>query len=751
MKKLLSSLTFLACLHPLSNLLAGEGHPVEKYNVVWTTPSEDYNGTMPIGNGDVAANVWVEPNGDLIFYVARGDAWSGGTGDGPELLKLGRVRVTLDPPLYKEGAEFRQELDLASGSITVEASMENQKRSIRFWIDANRPVVHVEIDSTVPCNASVALESWRAEGKNLLGGAQKDVIVPSNGETIRWYQRNVHSSYNDTLKVQHLEHLLGAFPDPLMNLTFGGLIVGDGMKAKDDQTLVTEKPMQRIHARIHAMTEQTETAEEWLANIELQRQEMESVSVEEAWPAHVAWWEAFWDRSYIHVSGTPDADRVAQAYQLQRWIQAGAGRGAYPIKFNGSLFTVDGLDARWAKPEGVYSGPDYRRWGGGYWWQNTRLVYWPMLYSGDYDQMLPLFKLYKDMLPLLRERTKHYYGHDGVFFSETSLLWGLNRNQDFGLNNPSFNNYCPYTRYEWQSGLELSAIMLDYYAHTGDDQFIKDTLLPIADEVLIFYDQHYKRNNRGKNGKLSIFPAQALETWHTAADPMPEVAGLHVVLDRLLALPKNLCSQEQQTRWERFKKEIPDIPTKQEGEIKWLEPARVYADKRNFENPELYAVFPYHVYGVGKADMEVAVETFKRRLFKGTGGWKQDAIQTAMLGMTDQAKEYVVESTTLENWKGKKDHPQCRFPAFWGPNADWIPDQDHASVFITALQRMLMLTDGKDIHLLPAWPDEWNVSFKLHAPYQTTVEGRVENGNVVDLKLTPGTRATDVINRKDSL
>ncbi len=37
------------------------------------------------------------------------------------------------------------------------------------------------------------------------------------------------------------------------------------------------------------------------------------------------------------------------------------------------------------------------------------------------------------------------------------------------------------------------------------------------------------------------------------------------------------------------------------------------------------------------------------------------------------------------------------------------------------------------------------LSFKLHAPYQTIVEGRVENGKVSDLKLTPESRRKDVI------
>jgi hypothetical protein len=55
-----------------------------------------------------------------------------------------------------------------------------------------------------------------------------------------------------------------------------------------------------------------------------------------------------------------------------------------------------------------------------------------------------------------------------------------------------------------------------------------------------------------------------------------------------------------------------------------------------------------------------------------------------------------------------------------------------------------MQCPGDKILLLPAWPKEWNVSFKLHAPKQTIVEGRVENGKIIDLKVTPENRRKDV-------
>ena len=55
-----------------------------------------------------------------------------------------------------------------------------------------------------------------------------------------------------------------------------------------------------------------------------------------------------------------------------------------------------------------------------------------------------------------------------------------------------------------------------------------------------------------------------------------------------------------------------------------------------------------------------------------------------------------------------------------------------------------MQTDGKRILLGPAWPREWACDFKLHAPYATTVEGRVEGGKVVVDRVTPESRRADV-------
>lgn len=61
----------------------------------------------------------------------------------------------------------------------------------------------------------------------------------------------------------------------------------------------------------------------------------------------------------------------------------------------------------------------------------------------------------------------------------------------------------------------------------------------------------------------------------------------------------------------------------------------------------------------------------------------------------------------------------------------------------TALQAMLLQCDDRKLFLCPAWPADWDVSFRLHAPYRTTIEGSVTNGEVA-YRVTPSDRAADV-------
>ena len=86
-----------------------------------------------------------------------------------------------------------------------------------------------------------------------------------------------------------------------------------------------------------------------------------------------------------------------------------------------------------------------------------------------------------------------------------------------------------------------------------------------------------------------------------------------------------------------------------------------------------------------------------------------------------------------------------RFPTWWGPGHDWVPDHNWGGSGMIGLQEMLMQTDHNTIHLFPAWPKDWDVSFKLHAPYNTIIEGELKEGKIISLQTFPKHREKDII------
>jgi len=141
---------------------------IEKYNVVWDTPSEGQQGSMPLGNGDIGLNVWAEKNGDLLFYVSKTDAWS----ENSRLLKLGRVRISFSSSPFKEGQPFYQKLDIYKGEILINSGKGSNELNLKIWVDANNPVVYVESESKKDIDIKVSLEIWRDKKKILPGRLQ---------------------------------------------------------------------------------------------------------------------------------------------------------------------------------------------------------------------------------------------------------------------------------------------------------------------------------------------------------------------------------------------------------------------------------------------------------------------------------------------------------------------------------------------------------------------------------------------------
>lgn len=740
-------------------------------NVIWNTPSRNSSESMPCGGGDIGMNIWVE-EGDILFYLSR----SGTFDENNCQLKQGRFRIRLFPNPFKDAKDFRQELKLKDGYVEVSAG----GTQIQFWADVYHPVVHVEITNAQPLRTEVSYENWRYKERMIRKGEGQQcsykwappkgavttadfVSLSSKRELpgmtkernlLLFYHRNPEQTVFDIAVAQQgMENVKSQMMNPLKHLTFGGYLFGDNLEYTGTTDSIyagtdyrawnfrSSKASRKEQFCIVLHTEQTATVEQWEQDLQINLQriapqgKISSKIVSQDKKRTRLWWNAFWQRSFIEPIGNTenkndnDIKKITRNYTLFRYMLGCNAYGSVPTKFNGGLFTFDPchIDEKQAFT------PDYRKWGGGTMTaQNQRLVYWPMLKSGDFDMMSSQFDFYNRMLKNAELRTQVYWQHNGACFCEQIENYGLPNPAEYGFKRPEWFDkgleYNAWLEYEWDTILEFCQMILETKNYANADI---TPYLPLIESSLTFFDEHYRQlaSRRGRkaldgNGHLVLFPGSACETYKMTNNASSTIAALKTVL-------------ENYGKKDEMLKTIPPIPLRYieikdslnpaaSPELKQtISPAVSWERINNVETPQLYPVFPWRIYGVGKENLELARNTYfydpEAIRFRSHVGWKQDNIWAACLGLTEEAKRLTL---------AKLSNGPHRFPAFWGPGYDWTPDHNWGGSGMIGLQEMLLQTNGEQILLFPAWPKEWDIHFKLHAPGKTTVEAALKDGKL---------------------
>jgi len=767
--KSVSTLQFILCLSLAvlfrSHPAAAQQMAVSRYNVSWDTQSKSAADAMPCGGGDVGLNVWVE-NGDVLFYLSR----SGTFDENNAMLKLGRVRLKLSSgPLSIKG--FKQELQLQQGSVRIR----DEHTDIEIWVDVFNPVVHVAIRNDRAVKVTATYESWRYANHLITDTKEcrmnsykrlqsfpittyKDDIA-FHGNDVVFCHRNrgdVQDIFNYTVLKEGMEAVKDQLYDPLKNNTFGGMMRGDQMVAAgvDSGTyadaayrgwsLQSRKAVRTQRLTIGLEVAQSASINEWrdglqrIMNTAGKNREMARRKTQE-------WWQQFWDRSYIFIDSKDTAAvTVGRNYQLFRYMLGCNAFGKWPTKFNGGLFT---FDPRYVNEQYPFS-PDFRLWGGGTMTaQNQRLVYYPLLKSGDTDMMKAQFDFYLRTKKNAELRSRTYWNHAGACFTEQIENFGLPNITEYEPKRPPGTDpgveYNAWLEYQWETVFEFCLMMLDVNRYTG---ISNPEHTAFIESCLTFYDEHYRQlaKKRGvkelnEKGQYILFPTSAAETFKMTYNSTTVIAALQVILQRMSELPEIQKDTLRLTRIQQLQKRVPPIALTEFEGHKTIAPALAWERVQNTETPQLYPVFPWGIYGVGKPDLDIARNTWEYDphavKFRSHIGWRQYNIFAARLGL-------MKEAAALTKLKFA-DGPH-RFPAFWGPGFDWTPDHNWGGAAMTGLQEMLLQVDGKKIYLLPAWPADWNAVFKLHAPCNTVIEGRVSNGTTELLKVTPASREKDM-------
>ena len=702
---------------------------------VWTSQSHNSSESMPVGGHDIGMNVWVE-NGELLIYMCQ----SGWFDENNTLLKAGRLRLnTGDQTLA--GSGFRQELHLCNGSMTIKCADLN----IDIWADTETPDIFIQVNGKKKRHLTLSYESWRQKDRQVPSDASQqltqkwlitpdvttfaDSITPSASTLTFSHTNRSQTVFDMTVHIEGLDPIKDKLYNPIGGLKMQGTLSMPNLRyagTTDGSYLDTDfrawnyegdVKSTTIHARLTAYDETRPVPKPRASR-----------------DRSIVFWSGFWNRSHIaleremykgHSETRTEADEPAPSdsaavmlrnYELFRYMLGCNAKGLWPTKFNGGLFTFD--------PSHVDSPrkftPDYRCWGGGTMTaQNQRLVYWPLVKTGDLEMLRVQLDAYKRMYQSAKARVGFYWGHDGCAFTEQMENFGLPNpaeygehaeGQDIGVESNAWLEYL------WDTSLEFCMMALEANRYQQMDISAYEEMIW---QCLVFFDEHYQyeATKLGKlplteDGKIVIYPGSGAETHKMAYNPCSTVAALQVVgqawVDYSIRTGKDTASI---SRAKELLSHVPEIPVRTIDGHKVIAPAVVWARINNVETTQMYPVFPWRIYGVGRPDLQVARDTWQidpwSIKMRSARGWKQDNIWAACLGLADDAAALNYE---------KMANGPYRFPAFFDMGFDWAPDFNRGGSGMIGIQEMVLqrTPDGERIEL-PAWPARWGkVSYKLY-------------------------------------
>ncbi len=712
------------------------------YDVVWQGQSGNSAGSMPLGGYDMGCNVWAEKN-ELCVYACQ----SGAVDENGTLLKLCRIRLWIEDEKALLGENYVQHFHLNEGNITVHAGTPEDFVDILLWNSVNKGELHIELASSRAHTFGMSFDSWRYRDRVItpeeVGQCRdldrypqpcftlKDTVLPQEEELLFYHTVDPERSvWEKLVRQQHLWDVKQEVPNPLFHRTIGGLLCADGMRYRGSvkscmgcDQIEYHYVSDTVRHQVITLTGLSSQSEHWEDDLRTIK------SLESGRDSSEKWWQDYFEKSYIIIDEKNPGSKYFQMgknYQLFRYMLGCNYYGKLPSKFNGGLFTFD---------EGKT--PDYRMWSGGaFTAQNQRLLYWPMLKSGDFEAMPAEFDYYNNTLSAAKARVKKFFGHDGAFFFEQGNFFGLCCGSEYNWNRDPHMNFAeddtPFVRLHYSTGLEFALMCLEYHRYSGEDI---ERYMDWIESVTDFYFEHYPK----KDGKLFLFPSTALETYkgknpqskndeeYGCANPMDAVSGLRCIVDSLLNYYQG--NEEKTRKYEKRKTLCPDLPVgKSRKGLDMYLPAQEFGAKPfNCELPELYPIFPYSCFGLTDREKELGREAYcepypSKDQYVGYS-WHQNGIFAARLNLLDEAEKYLEIKLC--------DSPK-RFPTFWGPGHDWTPDHNHGGSGMIQLQEMLVNVAFGEIELLPTWNKNVDVRFRLHLPGKKVVECRCENGRILE-------------------
>lgn len=731
---------------------------VSEADLIYTKPAVRPVEGQPIGNGRMGTMVWTTPcavhfqiNRNDVFAVNRNHA---GEQHGPADYCGGcaAVAVELGGNPFAAGDAFRQRLSLYNAEVRMTAP----GVSVRCFVASQADVLLMEINDQreEPQPVRVSVSMWR-DPEVLHGDHSARHCFSEFDDTVTVVQSFDESDHHcksavavrveeDAARVEPVNERCRVLAAPAKR---GRRVVLIGSAAwlggiSPDHGNDIEKSAAACLARV---TEQ---------------------SYEQSFEEHRKWWHEFWARTFVRVGGEDPTARMAQRVRYRHlYYMASSSRGLLPPKWNGSLFATAG---------------DEREWGSQFWVWTTEMLYFPLAKADALDLMEPYFNMVIRQLPNCKEAARQRWGCGGAFFPETAAFDGPRvlpedvaaefRDVFLGRKKPAelstrTDTICRFDghlrastrpregRYTWishvaSSGSELAAQAWWRYRSAGDDHWLRTHAYPLLRETVEFY-RHLV--NKGDDGRYHLSGTNAHEDFWGVDNAIMDLAAIRGTVPLAVRAAEILKTDtELRGKWIQFLNELAPYAMGSDPRAQALNGGVLASDvwaaghlgavdgQHNPEDVWLAPVFPFEDWTLQTRNpatdriVHKILDLAPRHASVLRGEGLGTAIRTPIaVARAGRGRELPI---VLQRYYAAFAPLPNDMSLFEGTTAASI---EHLGLLSTVLQDALVQSvsarpgEPESIILFPAWPEEWDASFRLLVRGGFVVSAAVENGRVL--------------------
>ena len=703
----------------------------------------------PIGNGRMGTLVWTTP-GTVEFQVNRVDVFAvnrktaGARFPGPTDYggECARVSVGVGGDPFRDGPAFAQRLSLHEARATV--SGENVRAEC--WVAAEDDVLVVTLtdgrESSSPIDVTLAV--WRAPE------------VRHDSHVASYAFREGAGGVDVVQTFRESEHYCSSAvavraPGPSTQVT-----------AADERSRTLRLPAARgtrtiLIASAASWDECTDAAS-------AAERVLDAVSTPAALEAlekrHTQWWHAFWQRTYVEI-GSPDGsgERAANDRTLFLYHMAATSRGAYPPKWNGSIFLTNG---------------DARDWGSQFWLWTTEMLYWPLHAAYASDLADPFFDMYCRRFPALETAARQRWNAAGIFVPETMPFDGPTTlpeevateyreifldGKSSAAMSPELTARCRFDQhlatllytgaetgcdsgvYSWISHLASSAAELAVHAwwryrYSGDIAWLRSHAYPLLRGVAEFYRSYARKS---QDGRWHVHGTNAHEDFWGVTDGIMDLAAIRGTVPLAIRAAELLgVDPDLREQWAAFLDRLAPYPLGADPRAKALSGGTLADDawaagykgaidgSHNPEDVQLTPIFPFEDWTLETSDEAVGVvarrtlELAPRHSRVLAGESLNTAIRSPIAAVRAGAGEEL--PAILACYRAAFAPIENGFSLFEQTTPGYQAQSiEHLGLLTMILQEALLQSvaprpgEPEVIRVFPAWPHDWDAEFRLLA------------------------------------